>query len=293
MKHAVFVFDSKTLAMSRLKDLQDDHKGGSMIYVPQDNSIYCVSGLMSVLVEKIKLTKKFEIPIEAPWETVNKLLCPRAYYSSYVKNDSIIYIMLGFNLWDNEYLATVDRYDVNEFQGEWKNIKLKGINPPRLSFTACIPVTDDDVYIFGGRDINDVDNTEIFYYNVRASEIDNANIQYIDEETLVNEKISLKNLYYHENSFLPMKTPDLDNEGPIPVAQYDSKGVLHIFNVKNFNYNYVDVNNFVNEEKTVIEENEQSVEGKNEESMQGSNKDEDADDNQNIFIKKKPTILLR
>ena len=93
MKHAVFVFDSKTLAMSRLKDLQDDHKGGSMIYVPQDNSIYCISGLMSVLVEKIKLTKKFEIPLEAPWETVNKLLCPRAYYSSYVKNDSIIYII--------------------------------------------------------------------------------------------------------------------------------------------------------------------------------------------------------
>jgi hypothetical protein len=260
IKHAVFVFDSKTLEMSRIKDLQDDHKGGAMIYVPHDNSIYCISGLMSVLVEKIKLNKKMQIPTEAPWELVNKLLCPRAYYSSFVKNESIIYIMLGFNLWDNEYLATVDRYDANEFHGEWKNIKLKGINPPRLSFTACIPVTEDDIYIFGGRDINDVDNTEIFYYNVKAGEIENANIQFIEEETLANEKVSLKNLFYHENLFLPLRATDIDNEGPIPVGQYDSKGVLHIFNVKNFNYNYIDINNFVNEEKTIVEEQEQSEE---------------------------------
>ena len=275
IKNAVFIFDSKNLTIIRIKDLKDDHKGGALIYVPFDNSVYSVSGLMSTLTEKFKLSKKMEFLPETQWEIVNKLHSPRAYYSNFVKNESVIYTMFGFNLWDNEYLSTIDCLDVKIKHPKWHSIELKGKDIPRLSFTACIPVTDEDIYIFGGRDVNDIDNTDILYFNAKTGLIENSKIEIIDQDTRTNEKISIKNLFYQESLFLPLRSADLDYELSIPVGQYDSKGILHVFNVKNFNYNFINVNDFVNADKSFVEDENSGEEEKEEEEEEEEEKEEE------------------
>jgi hypothetical protein len=222
--------------MEKIKELAEDHKGGSFIYVPNTNSIYCISGLMSVLTEKLKLNKNFDIDPEVNWKPVNKLIYPRSYYSSFVQNDCKIYIILGFDLWDNEYLSSVDRYDTSAPGEEgWKNIKLKGDKIPKLSFASCIPCSDDEIYIIGGKDENHIENTFLFLYDVKNDTIEDSNMRM----PINNMEDDSKNLFYQENCFVTLRPENDDFEKAFLLALFDSKNYLHLVNIKNFDYSYV------------------------------------------------------
>ncbi len=220
--------------MENLNELTDDHRGGSFIYVPYSNTIYCVAGLMSVVTECMKLRKSCEITTDLQWKFCNKLSCPRGYYSSFVQNDSVIYLILGFDLWDNEYLSTVDRFDVKSNDG-WKVIKLESEKIPKLSFTACIACSDDEVYIMGGKDENHVENTFLFIYDTKKDTFEDSNMRLPlnprDEDS--------KNLFYQENCFLGLVAENDNYSKAYSLALFDSRNYLHLINVKNFDYSYI------------------------------------------------------
>jgi len=222
--------------MEKLKDLGEDHKGGSFIYVRHTNSIYCISGLASVLTEKLKLKKNFEISHEENWESVNRLIYPRSYFSTFVQNDCRIYLMLGFNLWDNEYLYNVDLYDTTSYEG-WQTLQLKGEKIPRLTFSSCIPSSDDEVFIVGGKDENHKPNETIYIYDVRKDKIEISKMKIPNLNNSDNDKI--KNLFYQENCFVTLRPENDEFEKAIPLALFDSNSYLHLINMKNFDYSLI------------------------------------------------------
>jgi hypothetical protein len=241
MKTSVFCYDYKTNIMSQLGRLNEDHKGGSFIYVPYMHSIYCVSGLMSIMTERLKLGKTVEQIAQNKWEVVNKLVFPRGYYSSFVQNDCKIYIMLGFNLWDNEFLTTVDKLDTSDPNPEWKTLKIEGKSPPKLTFSTCVPIADEEVYILGGKDENNNDCGLVYSYDIRQGTIEDSNMRLPLPNHIENsqEAHESRNLFYQENSFIALRQQESDYENSFLMGLFDSKNYLHLVNIRNFDYSFV------------------------------------------------------
>jgi hypothetical protein len=240
MKHHVFLYIYKTNTMIELEKLQEDHKGGSLIYVPYNNSIYCVSGLTTVLCEKMELIRHY-VKFKPSWQSVNKLNFPRAYYSSFVQDESKIYLILGFNLWDNEYLNTIEKLDVSDPNPKWLNVKVEQKKIPKISFAACIAVAKEEVYILGGKDANNADNPIIYLYHLKEEEINDSNMRlplppHHDTSQEMHES---KNLFHQENSFVPLRIEGEDYQGAFLFGLFDSKNFLHLINSKNFDYSFI------------------------------------------------------
>ena len=261
MKTATFLYDSKKNLMTRLQDLSEDHKGGSFVFVPYSNSVYCISGIMSILTEKLRLNKQNEFEEDAPWKFVCKLSTPRGYYCSFVQNDSKIYIMLGFDLWNNDFLTTVDKLDVTKQKEEWMSIKIKCEKLPKLTFAACVPSSDDEVFLIGGRDDFNNDNSYIYLFDLKKESFEDSNMRlplptFQNNET--DDTPEARNLFYQENCFIALRPENNDFESCFPCGLYDSKNYLHLVNIKNFDYSYVSQELVVEEE---IEEEDDLLDG--------------------------------
>jgi hypothetical protein len=238
IKQSVYLFNYTTGEITKINQLAEDHTGGSFVYVPFTNSIYCISGLSSTWTEVMQLNKNFEITPECTWEPLNQLTFPRGYYSTFVQNDIKIYLILGYDLWDNEYLSSVMRLDTSAPSEGWKEIRLKGEKIPRLCFAACIPCSDDEVYIIGGEDENLMENLIVYCYDIRNNTIEDSNMRLPKMNSKSESKESL-NLFYQENSFIPVKSQGENSDKNFFLALYDTKNFMHLVNIKNFDYSYI------------------------------------------------------
>ena len=239
IKHSVFLFDYVTGEMKKINELAEDHTGGSFVYVPFSNSVYCISGLSSTWTEVMQLNKNLEITTECTWQPLNQLNFPRGYYSTFVQNDTKIYLMLGYDLWDNEYLNSVVRLDTSAPYEGWKEIRLKGEKVPKLCFSSCIPCSDDEVYIIGGEDENLMENSIVYCYDIRNNRIDDSGMRLPMVNSNGDSRESL-NLFYQENCFIPIKSPQEENaDKNFYLALYDTKNYMHLVNIKNFDYSYI------------------------------------------------------
>jgi hypothetical protein len=239
IKHSVYLFNYNTGEMTKINELSEDHTGGSFVYVPFSNSVYCISGLSSTWTEVMQLNKNLEITTECTWQPLNQLAFPRGYYCTFVQNDTKIYLMLGYDLWDNEYLNSVMRLDTSAPYEGWKELRLKGDKIPKLCFAACIPCSDDEVYIIGGEDENLMENSIVYCYDIRNNYIDDSNMRLPMVSSNGDSRESL-NLFYQENCFIPVKSPQgEDADKNFFLALYDTKNFMHLVNIKNFDYSYI------------------------------------------------------
>lgn len=240
MKAFVFLYDYKNNTMVKMDRLIEEHKGGSFIYVPFNTSIYCISGLMSVLVERLDINKSLDVT-KSKWISVNKLNFPRAYYSSFVQNDCKIYIVLGFNMWDNEFLTTIEKFDTSDPNGKWLMVKLNTKKIPKISFSACVPTSDEELFIMGGKTDANIDNSIIYRFDIKTGMIEDSNMRLPLPEHMdtTHEAHEAKNLFYQENSFVAVRQEDDDYDGAFLLGLFDSKNYLHLVNIKNFDYLFV------------------------------------------------------
>jgi hypothetical protein len=238
IKKIVYLYNYLTGEITKINELAEDHTGGSFVYVPFTNSVYCISGLSSTWTEVMQLNKNFEITTECLWQPLNQLAFPRAYYSTFVQNDIKIYLMLGYDLWDNDYISSVVRLDTSAPSEGWKEIRLKGDKIPKLCFTACIPCSDDEVYIIGGEDENLMENPVVFCYDIRNNQIEDSNMR-LPKINSKSESSQSLNLFYQENCFIPVKCQGEDSDKNFFLALYDTKNFIHLVNIKNFDYSYI------------------------------------------------------
>ncbi len=244
IKTHVFIYDYETNKIVQFSSMADNHKGGSFIYVSSNSSLYCISGLYSYLVEKVNIDK-YSINSELSnyeWTAVNKLPNPRAYYSHCVLNESVIYLLFGFNLHDLEYVTTLEKYDTNNPFELWKTIKIKGNFecPKHLTFTGLIVNTEEDVLVLGGKDEHNNDNDIIYTLNTKNGRLEDTKMRLpiVGEIVL---KYDNKNLFYQEPCFLPLlQKEESNNIKDRFFCGFDSKHCLHLVNVSNFDYTYIE-----------------------------------------------------
>jgi hypothetical protein len=226
--------------MKQISGLNEDHKGGSFVYIPWNNSIYCISGISSVLCEKLKLNKYHKAG-NSEWIPDSKLENPRAYYATYVQNDHNIFIIFGFNFFMKEIASSIQKYDTKQPNAKWVYVLLKSEEIPKLIFATCIPSTDNEFYVLGGKDNLEKDNYVIYWVNLKAETIVDSNLRMpsVIVEKEYAQETSAKNIFYQENHFVALRRKKDNFETNFLFGLFDSKNFLHVVNVRNFDYSFV------------------------------------------------------
>lgn len=141
-----FVYDIETNKITKINELIELHTLGSLVFV--QNKIFCLSGRDTSITEYLFHDRKTRNRV---WETYHPLSKPRALFSTFVQNQSIIYILFGYNYNEDNYLYDcVERSDIT-MNSRWSNLKIccKNINSPKLVLASTIIETDNSVLILG------------------------------------------------------------------------------------------------------------------------------------------------
>jgi hypothetical protein len=141
-----FFYDFTTNKMNKLYELNEKHSAGAL--VSAHNNLYCVLGRTSVTTEKFNLTNYNKFP-KGSWEVVNSDCSPRAYFSTFIQNERMLYILFGYDFSSNEYIKDFKKMDLLSKKKKWKEIEVSSNKIPKLSLAATIVVTNEKVYILG------------------------------------------------------------------------------------------------------------------------------------------------
>ena len=221
--------------------LETNHKGGSLVFVPYDNLIYCIAGINTSIVETINIYNNPEYH-----KKINKTFLsePRAYFGTFVQNDSVIYVILGYNYMKNDFMSVIERLDTKGKDKTWKELYFTNdFRIPKLVFISCIPSSANKLHVLGGVDENYYINRIIYIVHIGNDnnfEIEESNMGLPFEEdsqkivTIKDNNKGFTCLFYQENTFVPLRTPDVREE--LLFGLFDSKHNLHLANLSNFNY---------------------------------------------------------
>ncbi len=233
-----FLYSAKNNTINKLANLNENHRGGSMVYVPMSNSIFCISGFKSPITEKMTLGKNMEFSESREWVNVCSLNDARGYFSCFVQNDSLIYLLFGLNISKGEFVSNIQRLDTLAEEPNWITIKIKSEKIPKLHFCACIPATDEEIYILGGRDETKQENSIIYLYDVPNQTIEDSGLR-LPIFTGDDGKTSM-NLFYQENNFIAVRPEKVDDyKEALLLAMFDTKNILHLVNIKNLEYSFI------------------------------------------------------
>jgi hypothetical protein len=233
-----FLYTGKTNTINQLANLNDNHRGGSMVFVPMSNSIFCISGFRSTLTEKMFLGKNMEFSETSEWVSVCSMAEPRGYFSCFVQNDSLIYSLFGLNIMKGDFVSNIQRLDTMAEEPNWVPIKIKSEKIPKLHFCACIPATDEEVYILGGRDEMKQENSIIYIYDVPNQTIEDSGLR-LPIFTAEDGQATM-NLFHQENNFIAVRPERVDDyKEALLLAMFDTKNVLHLVNIKNLEYSFI------------------------------------------------------
>lgn len=239
-KH-IFLYEMDSNTMNWIGELEENHKGGSLVYVPYNNMVYCISGIVSPLVETINALNDSEFDLKKGKTNLSE---PRAYFGTFVQNESKIYVMLGYNYMKNDFMTTIEKLDTASSDKTWKELSFSNeFTVPKLVFISCIPTSNDKIHILGGVDENYLVNRAIYVIclSPNSFEIEITNMALPFEQDDQKIAISRDNnkgfscLFYQENCFVPLQTPVDDNDCFL-FALFDSNYNLHLTNLNSFNY---------------------------------------------------------
>jgi hypothetical protein len=141
-----FVYDIETNKITKINELIELHTLGGLVFV--QNKIFCLSGRETSSTEFFVLDRKTKNRV---WETYHPLSKSRALFSTFIQNQSIIYIIFGYNYIENNYLCeSLERSDIL-MNSRWSNLKIcfKNIISPKLILSSTLIETENCVLILG------------------------------------------------------------------------------------------------------------------------------------------------
>jgi hypothetical protein len=260
INNIVFEYSYKTNTVIEISRMLKDHKGGNFIYVPSNNSIYCVSGLVTATSEIMKLDKKYNYLSNGEWKELSSLNKARGYYSVFVKNGSIIYVIFGFDVFSGDFLSTIEKYDTSLNDSKWSLINLESKKSINLIFSGVLPITDNEIYLIGGKDNQNYDNNSIISLNLRRYTIDDTQLKIPLLEKNSSITVETKNIFYQETGFLPLNCQGKS----FYFANFDTKNYIHLINLKSFEYTFIHRNELELDKQNLVKINENSSEDSSE-----------------------------
>ena len=142
-----FYYDFERNKMKKLGLLNEKHSGGALI--KSHNHLYCILGRSSFSIEKFNLIEFFKMSKSDSWSTINSDGTPRAYFSTFIQNERILYIMFGYDFKINDYIRDFKKMDLGVKKKIWIDVKVMSNKIPKLSLAATISISKDKVYILG------------------------------------------------------------------------------------------------------------------------------------------------
>ena len=142
-----FYYHIEKNQMKKLCQLNEKHCGGVLITC--NDNLYCILGRNSYSIEKFNLSNYFKMNLSCSWETINSEGLPRAYFSTFIQNERILYILFGYDFVTNDYIRTFQKMDLSAKNKKWIDFKIKSNKIPKLSLAATIPISNEKVYILG------------------------------------------------------------------------------------------------------------------------------------------------
>ena len=260
IKTNTFYYESATNKIQKYFNTKFEHNNGSLVYIPENKYIYCISGRNSIEVEKLKLNNKITMIHE--WETVCSISEPRAFFSIFIQNSHKIYIMFGYNFKTENYIDFFECMDV-KIEKEWLKIHIKADKIPKLSSCGILSFSSNNIYIFGGMDDKDEKNNKILRYSAEDNKLELAELglKSNNDYLMLNPKLhpdttpSLN--FVEETNFQAFEFQFSYIENAFNFGCFDSKNFFHLINLKNFNHDlfYLDINNMTITDVNVTEDN--------------------------------------
>ncbi len=251
-----FVYDFKTNEMRKLSliPLTDNHSSGNLIYISYDNSLYCIGGRESQIIEKLKLPNRKSNQIydlKESWQTICSLNCNRVYFSSFVINETILYNILGYDYETKDYCTNIQKLDISSTLLNLITIQLRDLFTPRLTLSSCIKFMENGVYIIGGMLNEKERNSNVYIFDASSNiflktslivkpnnELDASN--YFKGEQSMNGDLTSVNCaslnFINQNHFIPMEFTLENDKNAFYYSLFDSNNFLHLFNMKEFKH---------------------------------------------------------
>ena len=241
-----FCYDFDRNEIQRLAELKNCHFYGSFIYVPFNNSIYCLGGnnskkceiyrndeiIFSEYTNEIKLHVK-----NNQWVEIAEMNYARQEFSVILFN-SYIYAFFGFNNPSNYNTPTIEIISVVTNQ-KWEvvnysNSYLLNLN---LSSHASLILNDKEILILGGFDGKNYSD-KLLKYNLVANSASSYDfkIPFLKKNSYYN--------FFKEGAFIHIRDfASVIDENCFNYALFDNKNRLHLTNSRKNLYDVISYNN--------------------------------------------------
>ena len=233
----LYSYDPSKKAMYKLCSLKNNHSNGGLISF-NDNSLLCISGDYNKKVELFSISKN-------EWnDYLSETLIERSYFSFCAVNQRFIFLIFGKNYPTNEYLNTIEYYDLKNNSKDltgWKYLNF--VNKDDLTkMNICngyaLNFNDKKIILVGGYNGLEKKNEQYFTQIILANEDDlknNANNTIIERTERKFKDIDKKKKYYFNgggNIIIENKN-DLDNNKEIYFSSFDNEFNCHVVQISN------------------------------------------------------------
>jgi len=234
----LYVYDSNKKSIYKLCKLKNNHSNGSLIdFDFYNNSLLCISG---------DFNKKVELysPSKNGWNNfLSETLIERSNCSYCILKQRYIFLIFGKNYPTNEYLNTIEFYDLNcnknNKLGGWKYLNYKNKNS-LIKMNICngcgINYNDKKIILFGG--YNGLENkdedcfTQIIFNKTNSE--NNGDGVIVERTNRKLKDIDKNKKYYFNGGNILIKNDQNIKNNIIPFfACFDSKFNCHVIQISN------------------------------------------------------------
>lgn len=289
------MYDFNKNSMNYIPFLQNDHTGGSLVYVPEDNYIYAISGFTTNTVEKLKFNPTDRKIVDDKWTYGPNFPDNRIHFSTFVVNGRSIYIILGYDNNKKAFYTSGYRLDTMYNKSDWVDLNINSLKSPRLKLAAVINSCEGSVFVLGGLVNSQEVNSQVYIFNYYSGTwnntefviddinenpnvIDNEKNNDEEKDNSYNSEIDFKKfkrsslIFMSNTQFNPMKYSIKEFTSTICYGIFDSSGYFHLINVRSFDH-------LILFQDEIIELNENSSDSEKSKNSQNSDEDDKVKNN--------------
>ena len=233
----LYAYDPTKKGMYKLCSLKNNHSNGGLINF-NDNSLLCISGDYNKKVELFSISKN-------EWnDYLSETLIERSNFSFCVINQRFIFLIFGKNYPTNEYLNTIEYYDLKNNSKDltgWKYLNF--VNKDNLTkMNICngyaLNFNDKKIILIGG--YNGLENKDEQYFTqiILANEDDlknNVNNTIIERTERKFKDIDKRKKYYFNGggNIIIENNKELENNKEIYFSSFDNEFNCHVIQISN------------------------------------------------------------
>ena len=235
----LYKYNNETNCIKRLCKFKNNHSNGCLLYM--NEKIICLSGNHNKKVEVY--SEKNNSLIILPEMNIE-----RSYFSCCLIKNEYIFALFGYNFPTQQYLDSIEFYNLNEFENykynyinindnEWRYLKYKDNNSLNLAIKGHLSFNyyDEKIIFFGGFDgYNNEVVDSIYQLNLPENLEENNEDVYIEPMDKKLTNINKNKIYnFTNNSGILFKY----KRNNIFLFAFDNNFKAHIIDTDNFKHN--------------------------------------------------------